>query len=78
MRFAMEILRTLTIARCLTTPRKLTDTARCWPLPHGADQDDHGAKVDLSAEKTHRRRCRPLSAAVTITAEAEPVVIFLG
>ena len=62
--------------RCVDAeqPRKLADSARCRSLPHGADQDDHGAKVYLPAEKTHRRRCHPLSAAVTITAEAEPLV----
>ena len=66
--------------RCVDAeqPRKLADSARCWSLPHGADQDDHGAEVYLPAEKTHRRRCHPLSAAVTITAEAEPEVILLG
>ena len=32
--------------------RKLVDPARRWTLPHGADQNHHGTKVDLSAEKT--------------------------
>jgi hypothetical protein len=69
-----------TNGRCVDAeqPRKLADSARCRTLPHGADQDDHDAEVYLSAEKTHRRRCRPLSTAVTITGEAEPKVIILG
>jgi hypothetical protein len=33
-------------------PRKLVDPARRWTLPHGADQDHHGTKVDSSAEIT--------------------------
>jgi hypothetical protein len=46
-------------------------------LPHGADQDHHGTKVDLSAEKTHCRRRHPPSAAIAITAEAEPAAVLL-
>src|ERR1700722_2486920 len=57
--------------------RKLTHSPRRRSLPHGADQDHHGTQVDLSAEKAHRRRRHPPSAAVAITAEAEPAVILL-
>ncbi len=57
--------------------RKLADSARRCTLPHGTDQDHHGTKVDLSAEKSHRRRRHPLSAAIAITAEAEPRAILL-
>jgi hypothetical protein len=57
--------------------RKLVDPARRWTLPHGADQDHHGTKVDLSAEKTDRWRRHPLPAAVAIAAEAEPAAILL-
>ena len=57
--------------------RKLVDPARRWTLPHGADQDHHGTKVALSAEKTDRWRRHPLSAAVAIAAEAEPAAILL-
>ena len=57
--------------------RKLADSARRWTLPHGADQDHHGTKVDISAEKTDRWRRHPLSAAIAITAEAEPRAILL-
>jgi hypothetical protein len=58
--------------------RNLADSARRWTLPHGADQDHHGTKVNLSAEKTDRWWRHPLPAAVAIAAEAEPVVILLG
>ena len=58
-------------------PRKLVDPARRWTLPHGADQDHHGTKVKLSAEKTDRWRRRPLPAAIAIAAEAEPAAILL-
>ncbi len=37
----------------------------------------NGTKVDLSAEKTDRWRRHPLSAAIAITAEAEPRAILL-
>src|SRR6516162_7771223 len=57
--------------------RKLTHSPRRRSLPHGADQDHHGTKVDLSAEKAHRRRRHPLSATVAIAAEAEPAAILL-
>jgi hypothetical protein len=57
-------------------PRKLVDPARRWTLPHGADQDHHRTKVDLSAEKTYRWRRHPLSATVAIGAEAEPAAIL--
>jgi hypothetical protein len=50
---------------------------RRWTLPHGADQNHHGTKVDLSAEKTDRWRRHPLPAAVAIAAEAEPAAILL-
>jgi hypothetical protein len=59
------------------TASQLMDPARRWTLPHGADQDHHGTKVDLSAEKTDRWRRHPLPAAVAIAAEAEPAAILL-
>ena len=59
-------------------PRKLADSARCRSLPHRGDQDDDDTKVDLPAEKTHRRRCYTLSASVAIAAEAEPVATLIG
>src|SRR5262249_40251307 len=59
---------------CLTVA---ADPARRGTLPHGADQDHHGTQVDLSAERAHRRRRHPLSAAIAIAAEAEPVAILL-
>jgi hypothetical protein len=65
--------------RCVGTKecRKLTHAPRRRSVPHGADQDHQSTKVDLPAEKSYRRRREPLSAAVAITAEAEPVVILL-
>ena len=57
---------------------KLTDPAWRRALPHGADQDDDGAQVDLGAEKAHRRWCDSLSAAVAIAAEAQSDALFLG
>ena len=49
---------------------ELTDSPRSGPLPHGADQDDDGGEVDLSAQEMHRRgRCSP-PATVAIAAEA--------
>ena len=57
--------------------RKLADSARRRTLSHGADQNHHGTKVDLSAEKTDRWRRHPLPAAVAIAAEAEPAAILL-
>src|SRR5271166_722958 len=51
---------------------ELTDPPRRGPLPHGADQDDDGGQVDLSAQEAHRPRCRPLPATVAIAAEAQP------
>ena len=50
---------------------KLADSAWCRPLPHGADEDDDGAEVDLSAEEAYRRRCHSLPATVAIAAEAQ-------
>ena len=58
-------------------PRKLVDSARRRTLSHGADQDHHRTKVDLSAEKTDRRWRHPLSATVAIAAKAEPAAILL-
>ena len=49
---------------------KLADSARCRPLPHGADQDDDGAQVDLWAKEANRRGRYSLPANVTIAAEA--------
>src|SRR5271166_6952981 len=51
---------------------ELTDPPRRGPLPHGADEDDDGGQVDLSAQEAHRPRCRPLPATVAIAAKAQP------
>jgi hypothetical protein len=58
--------------------RKLAHPARRRPLANGADQDDHGTQVDLPAKKAHRRRRQPLSAAITLAAEAKPLAILVG
>src|SRR5260370_31214813 len=50
---------------------ELADSARLWPLPHGADQDDDGAQVNLSAQEAHRWWRRSLPATVAIAAEAQ-------
>ena len=42
------------------------------PCLTAADQDHHGTEVDLSDEKSHRRRCQPLPACIAIAAEPEP------
>ena len=57
---------------------KLSDAARSWPLPHGADQNDNDAEINLGAEESHRRRGHPLSATVTIAAKTEPQALWLG
>ena len=59
-------------------PRKLANAAWGWALAHRADQDHHRAEVDLPAKEAHGRGRRAFSAAVTITAEAEPVAALLG
>ena len=41
------------------------DSSRRRTLPHGGDQDDDSAEINLSAEKTNRRARRPLAASVT-------------
>ena len=53
------------------------NSPRGGPLPHGRDQDDHGAEIDLPAEEPYRWRCRPLPAIVAIATEAEPLAVFL-
>src|SRR5271165_6154026 len=57
---------------------KLTDAAWRRSLPHGADQDDDGAQVDLWPEESHRRWCRSLPAAVAVAAEAQSEAFLLG
>src|SRR6266852_1403011 len=56
---------------------ELTDPPRRGPLPHGADHDDDGSKVDRSAQEAYRRRCRPLPATVAIAAEAQSEALGL-
>jgi hypothetical protein len=56
---------------------ELSDAAGCWTLPHGADQDDDDAEINLWAEESHRRRGHSLSATVTIAAETEPEALWL-
>src|SRR3954468_23528321 len=57
---------------------KLAEPARCRPVAHGGDQEDHDGEVDPSAEEAHRRRSDPLAAAVALAAEAESVLVSLG
>jgi hypothetical protein len=57
---------------------KFADTAWRGPLPHRGDQDDHGAKVHLSAQKPYRWRSHSLSAPILVAAEAEPLPKSLG
>jgi hypothetical protein len=40
-------------------------------LPHGVDDNDHGAELDLSAEESHRRGRGSFPATIAITAEAQ-------
>ena len=51
--------------------KALRTRRRSWTLSQGSDQDDDGAEINLWAEESHRRRGEPLSATVTIAAEAE-------
>jgi hypothetical protein len=48
------------------------DSSRRRTLPHGGDQDDDSAEINLSAEKTDRPRSHPLAASVALAAEAMP------
>ena len=57
---------------------EFADASRRWSLPHGADQDDDGAKVDLWAEEPHGRRCDSLAAPIAVAAEAEANPLRLG
>ena len=57
---------------------KLTDSPRRRSVPHGADQNDEGADIDLSAEEAHGRCRGALSAAVAIATETEPGVVCIG
>jgi hypothetical protein len=50
---------------------QLADSARCRPLPQGADNDDDDAQVNLRTEERYRRRCHSLPATIAITAEAQ-------
>ena len=60
------------VARSTPSSVESCAPARRWTLPHGADQDHHGTEVDLSAEKSHRRRCQPLPASIAIAADRRP------
>ena len=57
---------------------ELTDPSRSGPLPHGADQDDDGGEVDLSAQEARRGGRRSLPVAVAIAAEAQSEALGLG
>jgi hypothetical protein len=57
---------------------ELTDAAWCGPLPHGADQNDDGAQVNLGAEEAYRRRCHSFPAVIAIAAKAESDSLWLG
>ena len=56
---------------------ELTDSPRRRSMPHGADQNDEGADIDLSAEEAHGRCRGALSAAVAIAAETELGVVCI-
>ena len=56
---------------------ELTDSARCRPLPHGADEDDDGAQVHFSAKEANGGRSDSLPATVALTAKAEPDSLWL-
>src|SRR6266403_607252 len=45
---------------------KLADPAWCRSLPHGADEDDDDAEIDLGTKEADRRRGDSLPATVTI------------
>ena len=64
--------------RAPTTFGELTDPPWRGPLPHGADQDDDGAQVYLSAQEAHRRGHRSLPATIAVTAEAQSEALELG
>ena len=57
---------------------KFADTPWRGPLPHGADEDDDDAEIDLWTEETYRRRCDSLPAAIAIAAEAQSEALCLG
>lgn len=59
-------------------PGEFRDSARRGSLPHGGDEDDDGTEINLPAEKPHRRRRDSLAAPVTITAEAQPTLVWFG
>src|SRR5271169_1113675 len=56
---------------------ELADPPRGGPLPHGADEDDDGGQVDLSAQEAHRAGRRSLPATVAIAAEAQSEALGL-
>jgi hypothetical protein len=57
---------------------KLADPAWCRSLPHGADEDDEDAEIDLWTKEADRRRGDSLPATVTIAAEAQSEALWLG
>ena len=59
-------------------PGEFGDSARRGSLSHGGDEDDDGTEINLPAEKPHRRRRDSLAAPVTITAEAQPALVWFG
>jgi len=56
---------------------ELADPPRVWPLPHGADEDDNGGQVDLSAQEAHGAGRCSLPATVAIAAEAQSEALGL-
>src|SRR5208282_3108373 len=57
---------------------KLADPVWFRSLPHGADEDNDDAQVDLWTEEADRRRCHSLPATVAIAAEAQSEALWLG
>ena len=58
--------------------RELPDSPGRRALLHGSDQGNYGGEVNLSAEKPHRRRSRPLATAVALAAKTEPGAVLFG
>jgi hypothetical protein len=57
---------------------QLADPAWCRSLPHGADEDDEHAEIDLGTKEADRRRGDSLPATVTVAAEAQSEALRLG
>src|SRR3990167_3161138 len=59
-------------------PGEFRDAAWRRALPHGGDENDDGAQVNLPAQKSHRRRRDSLAAPLAFTAEAETTLVGIG